>query len=53
MRFILTYFDGIDSDEIGRYDTIKDALADARHWKFKRYEIYDTLEDRLLIDYED
>ncbi len=53
MRYILKYYDGVDSDQVGTYDTIREAMVDARYWKFTSYEIYDTLEDRCLIDYKE
>ena len=52
MRFWLTYYDGFDSDKVGEYDTIREALVDVEYWKFSNYEIYDTLEDRCLINYK-
>ena len=52
MRFWLTYYDGIDSDKVGEYDTIRQALDDVEYWKFKNYIIYDTLESRTLINHK-
>jgi len=52
-RFLLFRTDQRHKELIDSYDLIRQARKIAIEGEYSSYEIYDTLEDRLLIEYDD